>query len=141
MEYVFFDGELQARFTRRLAELEILWQEKPDKLFGNIVSITDDLSDAITDELEILYDVLFDEQAVLAEHRDGWVNKHLAGVQATLPDGRECTIALPPDLANKLMLNFSANEIVELVSAVAVSLNQDYNGPLCKHPLGKKAVM
>lgn len=136
MDYLFFDPELQARFTRRLADSAVPWQEEADKMVGNIVRIADDLDEDLSDELEDLYDQLFDEQAALAAERDGWVNKRLAGVQAFLPDGREITVALPPDLANRLLAHFQVEEIAAIVNAVANSLHQDYNGPLCKHPLG-----
>ena len=137
MDYIFFDDALQGRFTDRLTEQGIAWEGKPDRMEGYVISIPDDLSDEVMDGLEAYYDELLDEQAVLAETRDGWVNKRLAGVQSFLPDGRECTIALPPELANRLLAHFSAEEVAALVGAVVDSLSQDFNGPLCKHPLGK----
>lgn len=134
MEYVFFDEALQSRFVTLLEQRSIGWNAREDVMGGTIVSISDDLADEPMDEIETCYDTLLDEQSELALQREGWVDKRLAGVQVHLPDGRERTVALTPELANRLLAHFSAEEVAELVNAIAASLSQDFNGPICCYP-------
>ncbi|BBE51271.1 hypothetical protein OYT1_ch1734 [Ferriphaselus amnicola] len=134
MEYVFFDEVLQSRFVTLLEQRSVGWDAREDLMGGTIVSISDDLADETMDEIEACYDTLLDEQSELALQREGWVDKRLAGVQVHLPDGRERTVALTPELANRLLAHFSAEEVAELVNAIAASLSQDFNGPICCYP-------
>jgi hypothetical protein len=134
MEYVFFDEVLQSRFVTLLEQRSVGWDAREDLMGGTIVSISDDLADEAMDEIEACYDTLLDEQSELALQREGWVDKRLAGVQVHLPDGRERTVALTPELANRLLAHFSAEEVAELVNAIAASLSQDFNGPICCYP-------
>ncbi len=134
MEYVFFDETLQSRFVTLLEQRSVGWDAREDLMGGTIVSISDDLADEAMDEIEACYDTLLDEQSELALQREGWVDKRLAGVQVHLPDGRERTVALTPELANRLLAHFSAEEVAELVNAIAASLSQDFNGPICCYP-------
>lgn len=134
MEYVFFDEALQSRFVTLLEQRSVGWDAREDLMGGTIVSISDDLADEAMDEIEACYDTLLDEQSELALQREGWVDKRLAGVQVHLPDGRERTVALTPELANRLLAHFSAEEVAELVNAIAASLSQDFNGPICCYP-------
>lgn len=138
MEYVFFDETLQSRFVSLLEQREVRWNARADVMGGTVVSIADDLSDVTMDEIETCYDTLLDEQSELATHTEGWVDKRLAGVQVHLPDGRERTVALSPELANRLLAQFSAEEVAELVNAISASLSQDFNGPICCYPAADK---
>jgi actin-like ATPase involved in cell morphogenesis len=135
MDYSFFDDALQARFTTQLDAIGVAWSVKPDPMGGNTVrTADDDLTDERIDSIEAHYDVLFGEQAELAETQEGWITKRVAGVQVTLTDGRQRTIGLDPHLSNRLLEHFSAAEVAELVSAIAESLSRDYDGPLCQFP-------
>jgi predicted naringenin-chalcone synthase len=134
MDYQFFDDELQQRFTDQLQSRSIDWRVRDDVMGGQIVSLPDDLPDTVLDELETEYEALLDEQSLRAENIEGWVEKRLAGVQVNLPDGRQRTIALSPELANRLLAHFTAEEVAELVNAVAASLSHDFNGPICCFP-------
>jgi hypothetical protein len=101
---------------------------------GTLVIISDDLPEALMETIEACYDSLFDEQSALAAQHEGWVDKRLAGVQVQLPDGQSRTVALTPDLANRLLAHFSAEEVAELVNAIAASLSQNFSGPICGYP-------
>lgn len=137
MEYVFFDPALQSRFTSLLEQKSVSWEVRADAMGGTVVGISDALPDEVMDEIESCYDTLLDEQSELATQHEGWVDKRLAGVQVHLPDGRERTVALSPNLANRLLAHFSAEEVAELVNAIAASLSQDFNGPICCYPEDK----
>lgn len=132
MDFSFFDDGLQARFTQRLDTLGIAWQVYADPIDGWQVRVADDIADDVSDELEELYDEL------LAEHtrldREDWVTKRVAGVQVHLPDGGQCMVALEPDLANRLLANFTPGELAEIVDAVARGLRLNHQGPLCCMP-------
>jgi hypothetical protein len=135
MDYSFFDDDLQTRFTALLDSLNVPWTAKADAMEGTTVRIDDDIADETADLIDAEYDALFEEQAALAETRPGWITRRVAGVQVRLADGSERTVALDARLSNRLLEHFSAEEVSELVGAIAESLSRDYNGPLCKFPL------
>lgn len=135
MDYSFFDDALQARFTTQLDQLGVAWSVAADPMGGNCVTTSDDLDDDVSDQVEEIYDALLDEQAQLAEANAEWVKRRVAGVQVTLPNGEPRTIALDSHTSNRLLENFSAEEVQQLVQAIADALSRDYYGPLCKIPL------
>jgi len=62
----------------------------------------------------------------------GWVDKHLAGVQITLPDGTPRTVRLDAAIARRLLEHFAPREVHSLVEAIARSLAADGDGPICR---------
>lgn len=136
MDYVFFDSALQSRFTSLLDDHAVAWKVRDDVMGGTIVSISDELAEILQDGIDACYDTLLDEQSALAIQNQGWIDKRLAGVQVSLPDGSMRTVALPPDLANRLLSCFSAEEVADLVNTIASSLRKDYDGPICCFPEG-----
>lgn len=135
MDYSFFDDALQARFTSKLDQLGIAWTVDVDPMGGTCVTTADDVDDEISDQVEEFYDALLDEQAQLAEKNEEWVKRRVAGVQVSLPNGELRTIALDSQTSNRLLENFTAEEVQQLVQAIADALSRDYYGPLCKIPL------
>lgn len=60
------------------------------------------------------------------------LQKHVGGFGVKLPDGSQTTIAIPPDLAARLMEHFSFDDIHQLFSRVAaVAINPDHR-PICQ---------
>jgi hypothetical protein len=72
------------------------------------------------------------EQMLRAESRPDWVSHRVAGVPITLSDGSPCTVRLPPEVARKLLEHFSTEDVREIVTAIAHSLENPVDGPLCR---------
>lgn len=85
---------------------------------GMVVAVPDDLDDDLMDALENDYEELQDEQSQMMSQSEGGL-KSLAGFSVVLPDGQIGMVPVQPDMANRLLQNFSIEEIQVLFSAVA----------------------
>ncbi|MFA5169997.1 MAG: hypothetical protein WC426_00390 [Sulfuriferula sp.] len=132
LEFIFFEAVLRDRFVDYLMGLNLKSEHRDDH-FGWIVAVPEDqLDDALMSKLEAYYEVLQDEQMKMVEAAEGGLEKHVAGFCVDLPDGNTTTVSIPPELANRLLANFSIEEVHTMFAAVAKSALQPYNGPVCK---------
>jgi len=105
-EYIFFDADLRERFVQAVAARALACQVREDAMEGFVVRIADEPADDVLEALEAEYEALMDEQMLRAEARPDWV-------------------------ARSLMERFTAEEAHALVSAIAHSLENPVDGPLC----------
>jgi len=131
-EYIFFDEALRDRFLQFVSARSISSQTRQDAMEGFLVELSGKLDEDVLDAIEAQYQALMDEQIVLAESVEGWVSHQMAGVEISRPDGNTCVVRLPADIARPLLENFSPEQIHTLVSAIASSLDNPGNGPLCR---------
>ena len=96
------------------------------------MSVSEDLGDTIEASLEHLYDELQEAQSSLMDQMEGGTQKHVAGFRLDLPDGQFCMVALDPDIANRLLANFSLEEIQALFATVGRNALNPLDSPLCK---------
>lgn len=130
-EYIFFDDGLRDRFVRFLIDRDVACSVRADEIAGSVVEFADDLPDEALDAIEAEYDALMADQMALAPSREGWLTHQAVGITVTLTDGRTHQVRLPPDVARRLLERFSVDEVHELVSAIARSLENPIDGPLC----------
>jgi hypothetical protein len=130
-DYIFFDASLRDRFLAFLAERGFAAQTRPDRIAGDLVILADDLPDDLADILDEEYDRLMDEQQEMVEAEDEQ-DRTLMGVNITLPDGKPCTVRLPPEFARRLCDAFTGEEIQTLVAAIADDVLTPASGPLCR---------
>lgn len=133
-EYVFFDDVVRDRFVRYLTDRGIACAARDDEIAGSVVEFPDDLPDEVLDAIEAEYEALMDEQMALASSKEGWVTHQAVGITVTLSDGQPRQVRLPPDIARQLLERFTAEEVHELVTAIARSLENPIDGPLCHKP-------
>ena len=88
-----------------------------DDSMGLLVSIPEDIAEEVSDDIEQYYESLEDEQEDLSKS-EGDLNR-LAGFNFTLPDGQSRMLPLDTEMANRLLANFSLDEIQDLLNAVA----------------------
>lgn len=131
-EYIFFDADLRDRFVQALSARALAWQTRADAMEGFVVVLPEEPDEDTLDAIEEEYEALMDEQMLRAEARPDWVSHQVAGVRITGSDGKDCTVRLPAAIARNLLANFSAEEVHELVTAIAHSLAHPVEGPLCK---------
>ena len=137
MDYVFFSEPLRDQFLAFAATLGVDCRLGLDAAADEdvpvlLVTTDDSLADAVLDALEARYDDLMEAQSGDAAEAAGWLDMRVAGVAVTLADGSTRTIRLPPELANRLLDQFSAAEIHDLVTAVARSLEGPEESRLCQ---------
>jgi hypothetical protein len=132
LDYVFFDTALRDRFVKHAHSLGVICQFEEDRM-GLLVSVPEDLDDAAEASLEHLYDELQAAQSSLMDQTEGGTQKHVAGFRLDLPDGQSCMVGLDPDIANRLLANFSLEEIQALFATVGRNALNPLDSPLCKH--------
>jgi hypothetical protein len=133
LEYVFFGETPRRRFTALLDERGVAWSERPDSMAGSVVAFPDDLPDALLDEIESCYDELMARASADAEADPALVEKRVLGIAITLADGSAHTLRLDGAIGNLLLSRFAPEEAQRLVQAIARSLQDPQEGPLC-HP-------
>jgi hypothetical protein len=131
---MFFDEALRDRFLAFASGHGITSTVRPDEIAGFVVELPDGLVDELQQAVEAEYDVLMDEQMLLAESDNELVSHHAAGTTVTLTDGTPRTIRIPPPIARRLFEHFRADEIHEIVTAIAQSLENPIDGPICRKP-------
>ena len=130
-EYMFFDEELRQRFVTFTHARGVECALSPDQM-GLLAAVPEDIDETVSDELDAYYDELMEEQADRTDALDGDATHQAAGIRVTLSDGRPCMIRLEPALANRLLAAFSLEEMQELVNAIALSVENPEDAPLCK---------
>lgn len=128
-EYIFFDAALRDKFVNRARQHGVPCIATEDNL-GMVVAIPEDLAEEVAEELENYYDILEKEQEDLSKS-EGDVNR-LAGFHFNLPDGQSRLLPVEPEIANRLMANFSLEEIQHLLEDVARCTLNPNGGHLCK---------
>jgi len=130
-EYILFDTDLRDRFVQAVAARALTCQVREDAMEGFVVSIAGEPAAAVLGAIEADYEALMHEQMLRAEARQDWVSHQVAGVRFTRADGSAGTVRLPAAVARPLMEHFTAKEAHALVSAIAHSLENPVDGPLC----------
>lgn len=131
-EYIFFDADLRERFVQAVAARALACQVREDAMEGFVVRLPDETGDDVLEAMEAEYEALMNEQMLRAEARPDWVSHQVAGVRFTRADGSAGTVRLPAAVARPLMERFTAEEAHALVSAIAHSLENPVDGPLCR---------
>lgn len=119
IEYIFFEATLRNAFVEHAEGLGISCTLHEDPM-GLVVAVPEDIAEDLEDALEECYDELQEEQAQLLAAEEGGL-KRLAGFRFDLPDGQSRTVPLHPDIASRLLAEFSTEEIQTLFEAVARS--------------------
>ena len=133
-EYMFFDEVLRDRFVAFASGHGITSTVRPDEIAGFVVELPDGLADDLQDAIEAEYDSIMDEQMLLAESDSDLVSHHATGITVALTDGTTRTIRIPPPIARHLFEHFTADEIHEIVTAIAQSMENPIDGPICRPP-------
>lgn len=129
MEYIFFDDGLSKRFAAFSHDLRVVCREKSDSM-GIVIEVPDELDDGTAEALEEKYDELMEIQAEMTDAAEP-DQHHAAGVGITLSDGRPCMIRIEPEIMGRLMANFSVEEIHDLATRIARSVENPDNSPIC----------
>lgn len=131
-EYMFFNEVLRDRFVAFASARGISSSVREDTMEGFVVELPDGLADDLQDAFEDEYESLMDEQMLLAESDSELVSHHVAGITATLSDGTDRLVRVPPAIARRLFEHFTPEEIHEIATAIAQSLENPIDGPLCR---------
>ncbi|OGS90964.1 MAG: hypothetical protein A2Z95_06810 [Gallionellales bacterium GWA2_60_18] len=129
IEYIFFEASLRDKFVAYAEQRGVPCTTSDDHM-GMVVAIPEDLPEQLADELEDYHEALEDEQEELSL-AEGELRR-LAGFGFKLPDGQARMLPLDTDMANRLLANFTLEEIQELLNSVARYALEPPNEHLCK---------
>lgn len=135
--YVFFEAELRDRFVQGLEARALQSDTRKDTMEGWVVELSAEPDDATLEALEADYEALMQEQMQRAETRPDWGSHQVASLNITRNDGSTAVVRLPPAVARPLMEHFTAEQAHALVTAIAHSLENPVDGPLCRKDLLK----
>jgi hypothetical protein len=133
-EYMFFDEALRDRFVAFAAGRGIASTVRKDEIAGFVVTLPDELADDLQDALEAEYESIMEAQMLLAESDEELVSRHAAGLTVTLEDGTTRDLCIPPVIARRLLAHFTPDEVHEIATAIARSVANPVDGPLCRKP-------
>lgn len=135
-EYMFFDDALRDRFVAFATAHGVASTVRPDEIAGFVVTLPDGLADDLQDAIEAEYDTIMEAQMLLAESDSDLVSHHATGITVTLADGSTRAVRIPPPIARRLFEHFTVDEIHEIASAIAQSIESPSDGPICRKPSG-----
>lgn len=137
IEYMFFDEGLAMRFQGFCENLGVKTLLEKDITHTDddsyTIKITDGLADDIMEKIEEEYgDMLFGEQAAQIEgNDDGGAIADACGVQVQLASGQFTTVAIHPEIMNKVLSVLSIEELQQFLSQVAEDIENPKSGPIC----------
>ena len=138
MEYLFFSEPLAQRFVGFCSEQGVDAKIEAEVSFTGDDSfnvLLDDItSDALMEAVEEAYNALFfGEQAAQIEgtNQDG-VLADACGVQVQLQSGQFTTVAIHPEIMNKLLNVLTVNELQSFLSQVAKDIENPKGGSICQ---------
>jgi hypothetical protein len=131
-DYIFFDASLSDRFLGFIDAYGLTGNVRADQIDGFVVALPDDLADDIQKAIEDEYEALMAEQQSLVEAEENNGAQALMEIAVALPDGQLRNVRIPALYARRLHDQFTVQEIHELVSAIAESVVNPVDGPMCQ---------
>lgn len=131
LDYIFFHQQSLDQFVDHLKRHDIPHAARDDEM-GLVVAIPDDLPDEITDPLDEYYERLLDEAESQLSEAGETAEKHTAGLNITLSDGRTTAVEVSPELLNRILGAITLEELNRLVDAIVSSVERPDNRPLCQ---------
>lgn len=137
-EYTFFDQQIAEKFSRFIKEkgftAEIRQETSPNDGYTYEVAVEETLNDDDAEVFEDYYaDLLFGEQASLVEGNAGdGASADSCGVQVQLKSGIYTTIAINPEIMNKILSVLSITELQSFLAKVAEDIEEPKVGPICQ---------
>ena len=133
-EYIFFNEALRDRFLAFASGHGIAGTSRQDEIAGHVVELPDGLADELQETIEAEYESIMGEQMLLAESDEELVSHHVVGINVTLADGTTRAVRVPPHIARRLFEHFTPDEVHEIATAIAQSVENPTDGPLCRKP-------
>lgn len=137
MEYLFFNESLANRFAifcnYKGIATKVITEEEHSGDASYSIQLADITDAGLMEVIEDHYnDLFFGEQAAEIEGNDA--NGALAdacGVQVQLQSGQYTTVAIHPEIMNKILSVLSIDELQSFLSQVAEDIENPKVGPIC----------
>ncbi len=130
LEYIFFEISLRDRFVAFLQERGVAAEISDDEE-SLLVMVPDDLDDDLSDDIDVCYDRLLQENSEMLDNEEGSIERSAAGVRVQLSDGTPCMVRLPPELLSRMLGCITMEELRDMVQAIALQVEDPDDLPVC----------
>ncbi len=137
-EYIFFDQQVTEKFSQFVKDkgfnVNIRQENSINETYSYEVSIVETLDDDSVAIFEHYYaDLLFGEQAGLVEgNGENGAIADACGVQVQLKNGDFTTIAIEPEIMNKILSVLTTTELQSFLAKVAEDIEEPKIGSICQ---------
>lgn len=137
LEYVYFDWDLAQRFKAYCESLGLVvileYEQTHSDEASYLIKLSDALPDAMVEQIEAQYcEWLFGEQAALLEGNNAkGALADACGVQVQLQSGAFTTVAIHPEIMNKILSVLTVDELQRFLSQIAEDIENPKSGPIC----------
>lgn len=135
--FTFFSRPVAEKFVAYCANQKVAAKIEFEETFSGEESYQVELLDTIDDELlekleEFYSELLFGEEASQIDGNDEQgALADACGVQIKLESGIYTTVAIEPEIMNKLLSVLSIDELQSFLAQVAEDIENPKNGPIC----------
>ncbi len=135
LEYLFFTQEIADKFISFLNEKNLKWEQKNDPMLGSIVIETsEDIEDALWDELDDHHELLGEEEQKILEIdlADSETEMNAAGIYIQLANGEQTVAQINPEIMNRMLSVISMDEFNEFIETIVSSVEKPDDAPICE---------
>lgn len=136
-EYTFFDEPIAQKFCQQVQTLGFSTQVRQEESGSGEASfevlVKGQISDEQAEQVEDIYgELLFGEQAAQVEGNESGAIADACGVQVQLASGEFTTVAIHPEIMNKILSVLTVEELQTFLSQVAEDIENPKAGPICR---------
>lgn len=135
-DYIFFRQENRDLFKKHLQENGIQ-AELSETHDGMLVSIDEDISDDLLDEIEEYYDSLMTECENIIANEEGQQHLSTAGIVLNLKDGSSIQTVVDPSLINRMLTVLSMEELGRFVQTIVDAVENPDKRPFCQQAMSE----
>ena len=137
IEYLFFNSEISQQFIVILEQKGVAWEEKKEDVQEAIcINVSEDIADALWDELDTIYDDLSDKDQLLLETAladdEGDDQLNVAGIYIQLKDGSQTIAKINPEVMNRMLSVIDMEEFNDFIEAIVSSVEKPDDRAICQ---------
>ncbi len=134
LEYLFFNSVFAEKFTHKLKEKSLDFEQKVESVQNAIlITTSEDIDDDLWDEIDETYDNLSEQDQQLLQSKLDDDNKvNIAGIYIQLKDNQQTIATIDPDVMNRMLENISMDEFNAFIEAVVSSVEDPNDTPFCE---------
>jgi len=134
LEYLFFNAVFADKFKRLLESKPLDFEQKTESVQNAIlITTSEDISDALWDEIDEAYDELSEQdQQLLQSTLDDDNKTNTAGIYIQLKENKQTVASIDPDVMNRMLEKISMDEFNAFIEAVVSSVEEPDDTPFCE---------
>ena len=139
--FTFFSRPVAEKFVAHCANHQLVAKIEFEETFSGEASyqveLLETIDDAMLEQLEDYYsELLFGEEAAQIDgNNDEGALADACGVQVQLQSGQYTTVAIEPEIMNKILSVLSIDELQSFLAQVAEDIENPKSGPICSRKL------